>query len=105
MPPGIPKLAPRLDDVPIGGFTADWTLVWWNTTWSALHGDPCVLPTGERNLARALVAPRRAAEAFGPHSVRRPARCRLQSPPARATFPLERYRAPACPYPPVAALS
>jgi hypothetical protein len=35
-------------------FTADWTLVWWNTTWSALHGDPAVLPTAERNLARAL---------------------------------------------------
>lgn len=35
-------------------FTADWTLVWWNTTWSALHGDPAVIPTAERNLARAL---------------------------------------------------
>ncbi|MFF1567969.1 helix-turn-helix transcriptional regulator [Streptomyces sp. NPDC058293] len=54
VPPGIQRLAARLDDVPIGVFTADWTLVWWNTTWSALHGDPSVLPTGERNLARAL---------------------------------------------------
>ncbi|MEU0300634.1 hypothetical protein ABZ252_14355 [Streptomyces sp. NPDC006175] len=35
-------------------FTADWTLVWWNPTWSALHGGPAVLPTAERNLARAL---------------------------------------------------
>ncbi|WP_307805318.1 MmyB family transcriptional regulator [Streptomyces spirodelae] len=34
-------------------FTADWTLVWWNTTWSALHDDPVTIPTAERNLARA----------------------------------------------------
>jgi transcriptional regulator with XRE-family HTH domain len=54
VPPGIQRLAARLSDVPIGVFTADWTLVWWNTTWSALHGDPSVLPTAERNLARAL---------------------------------------------------
>ncbi|MFI8952239.1 helix-turn-helix transcriptional regulator [Streptomyces sp. NPDC053750] len=54
VPAGIQRLAARLNDVPIGVFTADWTLVWWNTTWSALHGDPAVLPTAERNLARAL---------------------------------------------------
>ncbi|WP_127357134.1 helix-turn-helix transcriptional regulator [Actinacidiphila soli] len=54
VPPGIQRLAARLGDVPIGVFTADWTLVWWNTMWSALHGDPTVLPTAERNLARAL---------------------------------------------------
>ncbi|MGV9847496.1 hypothetical protein ACWDWU_01650 [Streptomyces sp. NPDC003442] len=35
-------------------FTADWSLVWWNTMWSAMHGDPAVIPTAERNLARAL---------------------------------------------------
>ncbi|MEU2721816.1 helix-turn-helix transcriptional regulator [Streptomyces smyrnaeus] len=54
VPPGIQRLAARLGDIPIGVFTADWTLVWWNTTWSALHGDPATLPTAERNLARAL---------------------------------------------------
>ncbi|MDJ1135126.1 helix-turn-helix transcriptional regulator [Streptomyces iconiensis] len=54
VPPGIQRLAARLGDVPIGVFTADWTLVWWNTTWSALHGGPAVLPSAERNLARAL---------------------------------------------------
>ncbi|MCT2590933.1 helix-turn-helix transcriptional regulator [Streptomyces sp. N2-109] len=54
VPPGIQRLAARLGDVPIGVFTADWTLVWWNTTWSALHGDPAALPAAERNLARAL---------------------------------------------------
>ncbi|UOB14550.1 helix-turn-helix transcriptional regulator [Streptomyces sp. HP-A2021] len=54
VPAGVQRLAVRLGDVPIGVFTADWTLVWWNTMWSALHGDPAVLPTAERNLARAL---------------------------------------------------
>lgn len=54
VPPGIQRLTARLVDVPIGVFTADWTLVWWNTMWSALHSDPSVLPTAERNLARAL---------------------------------------------------
>ncbi|MET7520594.1 helix-turn-helix transcriptional regulator [Streptomyces sp. NPDC005480] len=54
VPPGIQRLAARLGGVPIGVFTADWTLVWWNDMWSALHGDPTVLPTAERNLARAL---------------------------------------------------
>jgi transcriptional regulator with XRE-family HTH domain len=54
VPAGIQRLAARLGDVPIGVFSADWTLVWWNTMWSALHGDPAVVPTAERNLARAL---------------------------------------------------
>ncbi|WP_097872304.1 helix-turn-helix transcriptional regulator [Streptomyces sp. rh34] len=54
VPPGVQRLAARLGDVPIGVFTADWTLVWWNTLWGALHGDPAALPAAERNLARAL---------------------------------------------------
>ncbi|MEU1805021.1 helix-turn-helix transcriptional regulator [Streptomyces sp. NPDC019937] len=56
VPAGIQRLAGRLGDVPIGVFAADWTLVWWNATWCALHGDPTVLPPSERNLARALFA-------------------------------------------------
>ncbi|MFE0254710.1 helix-turn-helix transcriptional regulator [Streptomyces sp. NPDC059010] len=54
VPPGIQRLAARLGDVPIAVFAADWTLLWWNTAWSALLGDPSVLPIAERNLARAL---------------------------------------------------
>ncbi|MDQ1021435.1 helix-turn-helix transcriptional regulator [Streptomyces afghaniensis] len=54
VPAGIQRLAASLGDVPIGVFSADWTLVWWNTMWSALHGDPALLPAAERNLARAL---------------------------------------------------
>lgn len=54
VPPGVQRLAARLGDVPIGVFAADWTLLWWNDLWSALHGDPSLLPPAERNLARAL---------------------------------------------------
>ncbi len=54
VPPGVQRLAARLSTVPIGVFAADWSLVWWNATWSALHGDPAALPADERNLARAL---------------------------------------------------
>ncbi|MEV8228918.1 hypothetical protein AB0P41_23135 [Streptomyces sp. NPDC079167] len=54
IPPGLQLLAAPPGDVPIAVFTADWTLVWWNPTWSALHSGPAVLPSAERNLARAL---------------------------------------------------
>lgn len=54
VPAGIQRLAVRLGDVPIGVFSADWTLVWWNTMWSAVFGDAAVVPPAERNLARAL---------------------------------------------------
>ncbi|MCT9138478.1 helix-turn-helix transcriptional regulator [Streptomyces violarus] len=54
VPAGIQRLAARLGDVPIGVFSADWTLVWWNTMWSAVFGDASVVPPAERNLARAL---------------------------------------------------
>ncbi|WP_051021113.1 helix-turn-helix transcriptional regulator [Nocardia araoensis] len=54
VPPGIQRLTARLGDVPIGVFGADWTLLWWNGMWSGLHGDPALVPVGERNLARAV---------------------------------------------------
>ncbi|MGO4612617.1 helix-turn-helix transcriptional regulator [Nocardia sp. 2YAB30] len=73
VPPSIQRLAARLGDVPIGVFTADWTLVWWNAMWSALLGDPAVLPATERNLARALFGNGAAHAAIRPfHSERAP---------------------------------
>ncbi|GGL29375.1 helix-turn-helix transcriptional regulator [Nocardia jinanensis] len=54
VPPGVARLAARLGDVPIGVFSADWTLVWWNPLWSALFGDPALVPAADRNLARGL---------------------------------------------------
>ncbi|MFE6481852.1 transcriptional regulator, partial [Streptomyces sp. NPDC057757] len=67
VPAGIQRLAARLGDVPIGVFSADWALVWWNGTWSALHGDPARLPTDKRNLARALFGRGAAHAALLPH--------------------------------------
>ncbi|MFD3926062.1 helix-turn-helix transcriptional regulator [Streptomyces sp. NPDC058614] len=72
VPPGIQRLAARLGDVPIGVFSADWTLVWWNTVWSALHGDPAMVPTAERNLARALFGNGAAHAAMRPVHSERP---------------------------------
>jgi transcriptional regulator with XRE-family HTH domain len=54
VPAGVQRLATRLGDVPIGIFAADWTLLWWNDMWTALLGDPAVLPLRERNVARML---------------------------------------------------
>ncbi|MET1075318.1 MAG: helix-turn-helix transcriptional regulator [Umezawaea sp.] len=54
VPPSIRRLVDRLGDLPIGVFAADWSLLWWNDVWTALHGDPAGLPPAERNLARAL---------------------------------------------------
>ncbi|WP_413755232.1 helix-turn-helix domain-containing protein [Streptomyces sp. MMBL 11-3] len=54
VPPSIRRLVARLGDLPIGVFAADWSLLWWNGMWTALHGDPSGLPPAERNLARAL---------------------------------------------------
>ncbi|GIJ44095.1 transcriptional regulator [Virgisporangium aliadipatigenens] len=65
VPAGIQRLCARLGDVPIGVFAADWTLLWWNDMWNALHGDPSTVPERERNLARML---------FGGHPYLRPMR-------------------------------
>ncbi|BCJ51889.1 transcriptional regulator [Actinoplanes sp. NBRC 14428] len=54
VPPGVQRLAARLGDVPIGIFAADWSLVWWNQMWNALHGDPSVIPQPERTIVHML---------------------------------------------------
>lgn len=64
VPASIQRLAVRLGDVPIGVFTADWTLVWWNAMWCALNGDPSAIPVEQRNLARAL--PQAQTSAWSP---------------------------------------
>lgn len=75
VPPSIRRLVARLDDLPIGVFAADWSLLWWNDMWTALHGDPSGLPPAERNLARALFGTgegrwslRPISSAAGPHA-------------------------------------
>lgn len=53
VPPGIQRLVMRLGDVAVAVFTADWRMVWWNVTWSALLGDPAGIPPERRSLVRA----------------------------------------------------
>jgi transcriptional regulator with XRE-family HTH domain len=38
--PGVQRVLQRLGDVAVAVFTADWRLLWWNGSWSALLGDP-----------------------------------------------------------------
>jgi transcriptional regulator with XRE-family HTH domain len=53
IPPGMQRVLIRLGDTPIGVFSADWRLIWWNSSWAALLGDPSAVPLDERNLVRA----------------------------------------------------
>ncbi|AUH41698.1 helix-turn-helix transcriptional regulator [Streptomyces sp. CMB-StM0423] len=66
VPAGVQRLAARLAHVPVGVFAADWTLLWWNPMWRALHGDPALLPAAERNVARALFGAGAARETLRP---------------------------------------
>ncbi|MFD2795226.1 helix-turn-helix transcriptional regulator [Promicromonospora vindobonensis] len=66
VPASVQRLTSRLGDYPIAVFAADWTLLWWNTVWTALHGDPTALPEGERNLARTVFGSGRGRAALRP---------------------------------------
>jgi transcriptional regulator with XRE-family HTH domain len=68
VPPSVQRLTARLGDFPIAVFAADWTLVWWNAVWTALHGDPNDVPVSERNLARAVFGTGPARAALRPSS-------------------------------------
>lgn len=49
--PGVQRLLVRLDDAPAAVFAADWQLLRWNRSWSALVGDPANVVSEERNFA------------------------------------------------------
>ncbi|WP_033341520.1 helix-turn-helix transcriptional regulator [Catenuloplanes japonicus] len=66
VPPGVARLAARLGDVPIGIFAADWSLLWWNAMWTALHGDPAVIPERERSIVHMLFGTGAAAAYLRP---------------------------------------
>jgi transcriptional regulator with XRE-family HTH domain len=57
VPAGVQRVVARLGDAPLAVFAADWSLVHWNESWTALLGDPAVVPAAERNLARAVFGP------------------------------------------------
>jgi len=52
IPPGMQRVLTRLGETPVAVFAADWRLVWWNRSWTALLGDPSGLPPEERSLVR-----------------------------------------------------
>ncbi|NAZ86561.1 helix-turn-helix domain-containing protein [Kineococcus indalonis] len=56
VPPGVQRVLARLADLPVGVFSADWTLLTWTPSWAALLGDPGGVPRRERNLVRAVFA-------------------------------------------------
>jgi transcriptional regulator with XRE-family HTH domain len=52
IPPGMSRMLNRLGDAATAVFAADWQLIWWNTGWAALLGDPSSTPSALRNFAR-----------------------------------------------------
>ena len=52
IPPGMQRVLRRLGETPVGVFSADWRLIWWNEGWAALLGDPSPVPADERSLVR-----------------------------------------------------
>ncbi|MFD0498527.1 MULTISPECIES: helix-turn-helix domain-containing protein [Streptomyces violaceusniger group] len=54
MPPGVQRLVSRWGNIPVGVFSASWTLLSWTSMWAALLGDPALRPPEERNLVRAV---------------------------------------------------
>jgi transcriptional regulator with XRE-family HTH domain len=52
IPPSVQRLLAGLGDQPLAVFGADWTLLTWTPLWSALVGDPALIPKGRRNLVR-----------------------------------------------------
>ena len=54
VPAGVQRLLARLGDVPVGVFSADWTLLVWTPSWASLIGDPTGRTPAELNLVRAV---------------------------------------------------
>jgi transcriptional regulator with XRE-family HTH domain len=52
IPPGLQRVLTRLGETPVGVFTADWRLIWWNRGWAALLGDPSAIAPEDRSLVK-----------------------------------------------------
>ncbi|WP_318295285.1 helix-turn-helix transcriptional regulator [Streptomyces griseoaurantiacus] len=52
LPPGLRRMLDRLGDAAVAVFAADWQLIRWNRSWTALLGDPEATPPALRNFAR-----------------------------------------------------
>jgi hypothetical protein len=53
IPPGLQRVLTRLGETPVAVFAADWQLIWWNRTWSAVLGNPLTVAPEARNLVKA----------------------------------------------------
>ncbi|GAQ50868.1 helix-turn-helix transcriptional regulator [Streptomyces acidiscabies] len=56
VPAGVQRMVARLGDLPVGVFSADWTLLSWTPAWAVLMGDPGARTRQERNLTRSVFA-------------------------------------------------
>jgi transcriptional regulator with XRE-family HTH domain len=56
VPAGVQRMLARLGELPVGVFSADWTLLSWTPAWAVLMGDPSARTHAERNLVRAVFA-------------------------------------------------
>ena len=52
IPPGLRRVLNRLGGAAAAVFAADWQLIWWNSGWAGLLGDPSPAPPALRNFAR-----------------------------------------------------
>ena len=53
IPPGVQRLLTRLGELAVAVFAADWRMVWWNRSWTALLGDPSGVAPEDRSLVSA----------------------------------------------------
>lgn len=51
IPSGVSRVLGRVGDAAAAVFAADWRLVWWNSAWASLLGDPTSVPVPLRNFA------------------------------------------------------
>jgi len=54
VPAGVQRMLARLEEFPVGVFSADWTLLMWTPSWAALIGDPADRAPEQLNLVRAV---------------------------------------------------
>ena len=54
VPAGVQRMLARLADLPVGVFSADWTLLVWTQAWATLIGDPGNRTPDQLNLVRAV---------------------------------------------------
>lgn len=70
VPARVQRLVHRLGDTPVAVFAADWTIVNWNSMWTATLGDPDTYDWHERNLVSGMFRPPGRPESIAAWPVR-----------------------------------